>query len=165
MKKRAHLIDINIKRGLTFGYTRSWLKNIINTVLDAEKTGGSVCVDMLITDDKQIHKMNRQYRGIDRPTDVLSFALSEKSPAAADIEFPLEQDGVDNLGEIIISYPRVIAQADEHNVSIEDELTLLITHGMLHLLGYDHKEAADSRKMRRREKIIIAVIDRLREQK
>jgi probable rRNA maturation factor len=165
MKRSAPLIDINIKRGLGFVCTRPWLKSIVKQVLDEENIEGRVSVDLLITDDRQIHKMNRQYRGIDRPTDVLSFALNEKGADAHDIEFPVEQGGVNNLGEIIISYPRVIEQAGEHNVAVEDELTLLITHGMLHLLGYNHEEDADSRKMRRREKSIIAAINRSGEKK
>ena len=150
------MIDINIKRGLGFVYTKPWLKNVVKKVLHAENVEGPVAVDILITDDQQIHKMNRQYRGIDRPTDVLSFALNEKG--AHDIDFPDEQDGLNNLGEIIISYPRVVEQSREHYVTIEDELTLLITHGVLHLLGYDHAEGAGSRKMRRREKSIISTI-------
>ncbi len=150
------MIDINIKRGLGFAYTKPWLKNIVKKVLHAENVEGPVAVDILITDDRQIHKMNRQYRGIDRPTDVLSFALNEKG--APDIDFPDEQDGLNNLGEIIISYPRVVEQSRGHYVTIEDELTLLITHGVLHLLGYNHEESTDSRKMRRREKSIITAI-------
>lgn len=158
MKKASHSIEISIKRGLDFSYTRSWLKNVVKAVLDAEKIDETVDVDVFITDDRQIHKMNLQYRGIDKPTDVLSFALTEKGADAAGIDFPEGPDEVRNLGEIIISYPRVIEQAGENGVTIDDELTLLITHGSLHLLGYDHENAADSRKMRNREKTIISQI-------
>ena len=158
MKTPTHTIDINIKRGLGTGYSRTWLKAIVKAVLNAEKIDEPVALDLLVTGDRQIHKMNRQYRGIDRPTDVLSFALTEKGPEDIGIEFPPEQDGIKNLGEIIISYPRVTEQALEHGVTVEDEFTLLITHGILHLLGYNHEDDKDARKMRRREKAIIAKI-------
>lgn len=156
VKRPAHIIDINIRRGLGISFSRSWLKNIVRTVLAIEKTSTPVAVDLLITDDRQIHVMNRKYRGIDSPTDVLSFALTEKAPDTADIDFPPEQDGIRNLGEIIISFPRVLAQAAAHGVTVEDETTLMIVHGMLHLLGYDHNRDSDARRMRRREKAIIS---------
>lgn len=158
MKKSAYIIDINIKRGIGFAFKRAWLKNIIKTALSAEKINQPVAVSLLITDDKHIQEMNRLYRGIDAPTDVLTFALSEKPADAPDIVFPEEQSGITSLGEIIISYPRIIEQAAEHGVPVSEEVALIVIHGMLHLLGYNHEDAAGARKMRRREKAIMALV-------
>lgn len=158
MIKSSHIIDIKIQRGLGCNFSRSWLKNAVNAVLSAEKIAEPVSVGLLITDDRQIHYMNRRYRGIDRPTDVLSFALTEKATDAVDIDFPPEQDGINNLGEIVISLPRVIDQANKYKVNIEDEMVFVIVHGMLHLLGYNHEDELDTRRMRLREKKIMSAI-------
>lgn len=158
-------IDINIKRGLGSENSRTWLKNTVKAVLISEKIKEPVALDLLITDDRQIHRINKKYRGIDSPTDVLSFALNEKNSEGLDIEFPPEQDGIRNIGEIIISFPRVCEQADEHGVSVDEELTLMITHGVLHLLGYDHIDDSDAKKMSQREKSITAKIKNSRERK
>lgn len=160
MKNIAHVIDIKIKRGLGCSFSRTWLKNIIRDVLTSEKIAAPVSVSLLITDDRQIHQMNRKYRGIDSPTDVLSFALTEKAADAAEIDFPPEQDGIINLGEIVISFPRVVSQAAARGVTVEDEMILMIVHGMLHLLGYDHNCDSDARIMSRREKTVISFVKR-----
>ena len=88
-------------------------------------------VSITITDDKTIHELNRDYRHIDEPTDVLSFAFAESDQIAAD-GLPVI------LGQIVISYERAAAQAKRFGHSIERELLFLETHGLLHLLGYDH---------------------------
>jgi probable rRNA maturation factor len=163
MKRPSHKIDITVKRGTGFSCSHAWMRETVKAVLSAEKIAESVSLDILITNDRQIRRMNKKYRGIDRPTDILSFALNEKNEL--DIDFPPEQDGVNNLGEIIISYPRVTEQSDEHGVTVEDEFTLLITHGILHLLGYNHEDDSDARKMRRREKAIISRIKQEKERK
>lgn len=158
MKKSGHRIDVNIKRGIGFAFSRAWLKNIIKAVLSAEKINKPVEVSLLVTDDRHMHKMNLLYRGINAPTDVLSFALTEKPVDAQDIVFPEEQIGLTNLGEIIISFPRIVEQAADHGVPMAEETALMTVHGMLHLLGYDHGNAAEARKMRRREKAILTLI-------
>ena len=88
-------------------------------------------VSITITDDKTIHELNRDYRHIDEPTDVLSFAFAESDQIDAD-GLPVI------LGQIVISYERAAAQAKRFNHSIEREILFLETHGLLHLLGYDH---------------------------
>jgi len=83
---------------------------------------------VLISDDAQLHELNRQYLGIDAPTDVLSFPADETDP----------DTGERYLGDVIISHPRAASQAASAGHSLEDELRLLVVHGVLHLLGYDH---------------------------
>ena len=158
MPKIDYLIDISIKRGLGSTLSKTWLKTIIKAVLLTEKVNTNVAVSLLVTDDRHIRKMNFLYRGIDAPTDVLSFALSEKTVDAPNLVFPEEQTGFTSLGEVIISYPRIVEQAAKQGIPVDDEMVLVVVHGMLHLLGYDHKNAVDARKMRHREKTIMTLI-------
>ena len=94
-----------------------------------------------IIDDETIHTYNKHYRGIDRPTDVLSFAFQDDEDMILDSKLPTE------LGDILISYETMLRQADEYGHSIEREMCFLFTHGLLHLLGYDHMEKDDEKEM------------------
>lgn len=94
---------------------------------------GNYFTDVTIVNDKEIHKINREYRKVDRPTDVISFAfLDDKN------EIPQKDGSPICLGEIIVSYERAEAQAKEYGHSLLREMSFLFVHGMLHLLGYDH---------------------------
>ncbi len=99
---------------------------------------------MLITDDDQVRELIRDYAGEDKATDVLSFSLREGE------EF-VSPDDVTRLGEVIISYPTAERQAKEAGHPVADELSHLVVHGVLHLLGYDHVEPDHERRMRARE--------------
>src|SRR5207245_3084599 len=107
-----------------------------------------------------LNTLNRDYRGVDAPTDVLSFAAEEDAPAdAARPAFVLPPDIPRYLGDIAISYEHVVAQAAEYGHSRERELAYLTAHGVLHLLGYDHQlGAAEEAAMRSREE---AAMERL----
>lgn len=112
-----------------------------------EVTTGEVSVT--IVDDQTIHKLNHMYRKVDHPTDVLSFPLED------DLPLPEEAGIAPLLGDIVISAPRVAAQAKEFGHSLEREFGFLVTHGFLHLLGYDHDtEAAEARMVRRQEEVL-----------
>jgi probable rRNA maturation factor len=100
------------------------------TTLARAHTSPVAGVTIVITDDDQLHQLNRNFLGIDAPTDVLSFPAEEIDP----------DSGEEYLGDILISYPRAVAQADSSNHAVQDELQLLVVHGVLHLLGYDHIE-------------------------
>ncbi len=107
-------------------------------------------VSVTLTNNEYIHKLNKQYRRIDRPTDVLSFALNEgEEPAVVD------GPDINMLGDIIISVERAVEQAAEYGHSVEREMAFLTVHGMLHLLGYDHMEEADRREMRQEEEYVM----------
>jgi len=110
-------------------------------------------VSIMLVDDQRIHALNLEYRGVDRPTDVLSFALQEEMEEEPDSEFEDEM-----LGDIVISVPRVRAQAVEYGHSFERELVYLAVHGTLHLLGYDHEEESDKQEMRQKEEEIMALL-------
>jgi probable rRNA maturation factor len=107
-------------------------------------------VSVTLTDNVYIHELNKKYRGIDRPTDVLSFALNEGDE-------PEVFDGpeVNMLGDIIISVERAVEQASEYGHSVEREIAFLTVHGMLHLLGYDHMEEEDRKEMRQEEDFVM----------
>ncbi len=117
---------------------------------------------MLLTDNEGIHELNRQYRGIDRPTDVLSFPnVDYDNPA----DFSVIEDHIEDyfdpdngelcLGDIVISVDRVYEQAGEYGHSVRREYAFLIAHSMLHLLGYDHMEPGDAAVMERKQEEIL----------
>ena len=130
-----------------------WARRIAQTVLKAEEVAPPYEVSLVFTDSETVQQLNRDYRGVDEPTDVLAFCmLSQKE---VDSSFALPPDGVTRLGEVIISYPQTVEQAREQGYSTQRELALLIIHGILHLLGYDHEEAEEESKMRTRERELL----------
>ena len=126
-----------------------WAKRIAQTVLKAEEVAPPYEVSLVFTDSETVRRLNRDYRGVDEPTDVLAFYMLSQNEV--DSSFALPPDGVTRLGEVIISYPQAVEQASEQGHSSERELALLIMHGILHLLGYDHEEVEEESKMRERE--------------
>lgn len=115
-------------------------------------------VDVTIVDDEEIHSMNREYRGMDRPTDVLSFALDED---CEDEDEPELIGGPEEhlYGDIIISAETALRQAEEYGHGLEREMTYLAVHGMFHLLGYDHMTEEDKAEMRAREEEALRAIN------
>ena len=116
-------------------------------------------VSLLITDDEGIRDINREFRGFDKPTDVLSFPMQVFSPPGWDphcVDMTAPGTDVVMLGDIILSAPRVIEQAHEFSQSRERETAYLTVHSVLHLLGYDHVDGAEGKRhMREREKEIM----------
>ena len=137
-------------RGLVDG---GWVKKIVRQVLKTEGVATPYEVSLVFTDSETVKQLNRDYRGVDEPTDVLAFYMLPQKEA--DDSFALPPDGVTRLGEVIISYPQAVEQAREQGHATEKELALLVIHGILHLLGYDHEEAKEEIKMRRRERELL----------
>ena len=107
-------------------------------------------VSITLTNDEHIHELNKNFRGVDRPTDVLSFAFRESDePEILDSE-------VEILGDIIISLERAEIQAENFGHSYLREVIFLTVHGLLHLLGYDHIEEADRIEMEREQDFIMS---------
>lgn len=119
---------------------------------------GHAEVSVVFTDDEYIRELNRQYRGLDKATDVLSFALAEG-------EEPDVVDGPEEtlLGDIVISLETAVRQAEEFGHGLERELAYLTVHGMLHLSGYDHETEAEKAEMRAQEELILAGLGITRE--
>jgi probable rRNA maturation factor len=130
-----------------------WVGRIAQAVLKAEGMAPPYEVSLVFTDSDTVKQLNRDYRGVDEPTDVLAFYMLPQKEA--DSSFTLPPDGVTRLGEVIISYPQAVVQAREQGHSPEKELALLIIHGILHLLGYDHEEPEEEAEMRTREKELL----------
>jgi len=127
------------------------LTKAMNVVAELEGLSPQTEVDITIVDDAAIHELNRTYRGIDRPTDVLSFALDE-----GEEEPEVDDDEIEHLlGDVIISAPTAVRQGEEYGHGLEREMTYLAVHGMLHLLGYDHMEEKDKLIMRKREEEVL----------
>jgi len=154
-----YTVNIQVKKGMVFPFKKADLKRVMEKVLEVSRVDKPVEIDCLITDNPTIRKLNKLYRGIDSPTDVLSFRLSDKNPNIENIDFPVDPGGIMTLGQIIISYPRTVEQAPQHVNTVKQELYLLLVHGTLHLLGFDHIDNADARRMRRQENKIIRYFD------
>ena len=144
----------------------SLIRNVVETVLKEEGVKKEVEVYITLTHNDNIRKINAEHRNIDKPTDVLSFPMFERE----EIPFLKEENTVENagqvetmLGDIIVSVEKVREQAEEYGHSFKRELAYLVTHGMLHLLGYDHMIEEEKIIMRAREEEILAILDIPRE--
>ncbi len=104
-----------------------------------EYSYNTVCFDIVLVNNEEIHRINKEYRQKDSPTDVITFAIFADSPKEEQYIF----DGEVNLGEIIVSLDKIEEQSKENNVSFNDELYFLVAHGILHLLGFDHQTEED----------------------
>ncbi|MBQ7240276.1 MAG: rRNA maturation RNase YbeY [Bacilli bacterium] len=127
--------EIYDEYGVDFDY--SYLDDVIKATLKHEKADGAY-LSVIFIDDEKMHEMNRDTRGIDRTTDVLSFALEDNDNIKGDIRI---------LGDIFVSIPKMKAQAKEYGHSEKRELSFLVCHGLLHLLGYDHTRSVEEEKI------------------
>lgn len=156
----THLIECETDTDWSFDYMKLY-ENAVDTVLDEEGCPYEGSVSLLITDDEQIRAINKENRDIDAPTDVLSFPMIEYTSPS---DFSRLEESGDNfdpesgellLGDIVLSAPRVEAQAKEYGHDIQREYAFLIVHSMLHLCGYDHMNDSDRELMEERQKIIM----------
>ncbi len=148
-------INVIIDGGFDECPAESWLRRVAEQVLQ-ELDIGSAELGLMITGQEQVQELNRRYRGEDRSTDVLAFHM--KSAKEETSPFVAPPDGVLHLGEVVISCPQAAIQAQEHHHTVEKELAILIIHGVLHLLGYDHKRVAQKRVMQVKERTILSKI-------
>ena len=136
------------------------IRRTIRTALTVQGVDFPCEVDVLVTGDAGIHAINLDMRGVDRPTDVLSFPEFELTPG----QLPGAEDadpgtGLIPLGDMVLSMERVAAQAREYGHSKRRELSYLVTHSVLHLLGYDHLDEGPMKaQMRAREEAIMALL-------
>ena len=113
------------------------LERAARFTLDLVPDSADADMTIVLTDDAQLHELNREYLGVDAPTDVLSFPASETDP----------ETGAQYLGDIVISIPRAMLQAQAGGHPLEAEVQLLVVHGTLHLLGHDHAEVEEKARM------------------
>ena len=136
---------------------------VLNKCFEEENLQNSkLIITVTLTNPEYIHKINKEYRNIDRATDVLSFPMFERNELEEKIrnnDFPYE----DMLGDLIISIERVQEQAIEYGHSFERELSYMLVHGFYHLMGYDHIEEKDKKEMRPKEEKILNDLKIVRE--
>ena len=146
------------KRGLGHPEAARLVKAAVRTALAAEGVSEGCIVNVLLTDDEGIRRVNREFRGVDSATDVLSFPFNELVPGAFDAG-DCERDPESGrllLGDMMISLERCAAQGEEFGHGFEREIRYLSVHSALHLLGYDHVDEGKMKKqMRAREKQIM----------
>ena len=156
MAKRHYIPVTADVEGVSDG-SKALIRKVVRTALEAEGVTLPCEVDVLVTDDRAIRKVNREQRKVDKATDVLSFPALELRPGGK----PSEDDadpgtGLIPLGDMVLSWERVAAQAKEYGHSRSRELAYLVTHSVLHLLGYDHlDEGPQKALMREHEEAIM----------
>jgi probable rRNA maturation factor len=131
------MVTIQVKRNVKLSVDRSILIHATHVTLESCNISDQSGVTIVIGNDTFVHRLNRQYRDVDSPTDVLSFPSGELDPDTSTVY----------LGDIVISLPRALEQATVEGHPLVEELQLLVVHGLLHLLGYDHVETTDKQKM------------------
>lgn len=141
------------------------LEKVISAALEAEGVEAGCEINVLLTDDEGIHQVNLDMRGVDRPTDVLSFPMFDLQPGEKPGEEDADPDtGLVPLGDMCLSLERARAQAEEFGHSVERELSYLTVHSVLHLLGYDHMDEGPMKvQMRGREEAILQTLGITRE--
>jgi len=168
-------IDIIIDEPFDNLASEDWLNMVMQQAMRvalADDKAGQV--SLLLTDDATVRDLNRKYRGLDEVTDVLSFSADfsghwegpdepEDNAQAGDqasaiFPFILPPDQIPPLGEVIVSYPQAQRQASEKGHDLKNELALLMVHGVLHLVGHDHLEAADTELMQGQERLALQSI-------
>ncbi len=130
------------------------IRRCCNAVLTHENFEGNAEISVTIVDDERIHELNKQYRNIDRSTDVLSFPLGENGV------YDINHDtGAKMLGDIVISIEHAFEQAEKYGHSLEREIGFLTVHSLLHLLGYDHENGGlEAVRMREKEEAALTQI-------
>ena len=145
----THRADILVHDRFSAYVNRARLTEIALAVLDYEEAT-PVALAISITDDQTVRKLNRLYTGSDKPTDVLSFSQT-------DGESPMHQpQELQEIGDIVISYPAAVRQAKEQGCATDTELAHLLTHGVLHLMGHNHTDPEGNSRMKDREEKILS---------
>ncbi|SHK14921.1 rRNA maturation RNase YbeY [Tepidibacter formicigenes] len=132
------------------------IKNVISESLKYEGFDEDYEVSLSFVDNEEIHTLNKEFRGVDRPTDVLSFPLIEEN----DFNIEFEEKA---LGDIVISMEKALEQSREYNHSFEREVAFLVCHSMFHLMGYDHDTEENTKIMRGKEEAVLSKLGIVRE--
>ena len=128
------------------------IEDIVEEVLDYEGYSDDYDISISFVDNKEIHELNKQFRGVDRATDVLSFPML--SDEFEDVEYEEM-----SLGDIVVSLQRALEQSIEYGHSFEREVCFLVCHSMFHLLGYDHDTEENTREMREKEEAVLTKLN------
>lgn len=156
MARPRYTVALHVKPAFASEVRRQTLTELARRILRAEAVPTPVELSIVITDDRTVRELNRRFRGLDEPTDVLSFDLAD------DGSFTAPPGSARQLGEIVISYPTAGRQAEAAGRAVAEELAHLVVHGLLHLLGYDHQSPEEGRAMRAREEALLGFALRVR---
>ncbi len=142
------------------------IEKVVETCFKEEKLEKTnLYLNVILTNPEKIKNINKEYRNVDKATDVLSFPMFEKNEIESIINIgennPIKEDV---LGDIIISIPKVIEQAAEYGHSVERELAYMVVHGFYHIMGYDHIKEEDKKIMRPKEENILSKLKLTREE-
>jgi probable rRNA maturation factor len=141
-------IEFCVEGGLGAGWDEARIGTLVRSILARELPEAQhSTISLHLVSDETIRALNAEHRGQDVHTDVLSFPLHDPN----DMRFVLPPDQPAHLGDVVVSRPRAAAQAREFGHSLDREIGYLVTHGVLHVLGYDHAEEADRQRMRQKE--------------
>ena len=136
---------------------------VLNKCFEEEKLKKlNLYISVTLTTPEEIRKLNSEYRNIDKETDVLSFPMFEKSEIDEIVKKQIKSPVEETIGDIVISIQRVQEQAVEYGHSFERELSYMLVHGFYHLMGYDHIEEEDKKRMRPKEEKILNELKILR---
>ena len=138
-------------------------ENVIQTCFKEEKLENlNFYISVTLTNPNEIHKLNKEYRNVDRPTDVLSFPMFEKEELDEIIKEQKKNILPEVLGDIVISVEKVEEQAKEYGHSFEREFAYMLVHGFCHIIGYDHIEEDEKKIMREKEETILTKLHQIR---
>lgn len=142
-------IDLHIEEPFDLEVSRDTLRLVAETALERAWRSGPRHASVTVTDDETLRTLNRDHRGVDAVTDVLSFGVSghARDGEVAGDQFPLAPEETPTLGDVIVSFPQARRQAEAAGHAVERELALLVAHGVLHLLGFDHAGAEEEAAM------------------
>jgi probable rRNA maturation factor len=152
-------INVLVDEGFEERVEENWLERLTEKVLVHQGVDSRMELGIVIAGQEKVRQLNLSYLGKDEPTDVLAFAMLSEKPEGNLAPFVAPPDGVKHLGEVIIAYPQAVIQAEEHQHSVEREIAILIIHGVLHLLGYEHDKPELEQDMRAREAEILSYIE------
>lgn len=164
-----YLFEEEVEVPFDFDY-KEVAKQVIDMALDMEEFPFESEVDITLTDDAAIQEINKEFRQLDKSTDVLSFPLIEYKSAGDFSDLENEDDifnpetGEAMLGDIVISVEHVLKQAEEYGHSIKREYAFLIAHSMLHLMGYDHMTPPEAKVMEEKQENILNALNITREE-
>ncbi|HEX6288630.1 MAG TPA: rRNA maturation RNase YbeY [Herpetosiphonaceae bacterium] len=160
MEQETITVNIEVDEPFVPQVDTAALEHLARHVLRGEGIDESVEVSIWITDEDELHTLNRTYRNVDASTDVLSFGAEADEDEQPFVSAP---DQPRYLGDLAVSYPHAVRQADEYGHSLQRELSYLVAHGLLHLLGYDHEQPEDAQAMRGREEALLGALGITRE--
>lgn len=146
------MIEFAVEDGIDGAWDEPRIGSLVRTIIEREQLTPDYTISLHLVGDDTIRDLNHEHRGTDAHTDVLSFPLHDPNG----MRFVLPPSQPANLGDVVVSYPRALAQAQDFGHSVDRELGYLVAHGVLHVLGFDHENDAERRVMRRKEEEALA---------